>query len=141
MVAAVTGWVAAELGEPIPDEMPAIVFVDRAAIRALVRSDGILPAPDRGSDTEVQALYLSESRTIFLPTGWSGATAAQVSILVHEIVHHFQALRGDTYPCRAARERLAYEVQERWLATHGESLESALGVGPLYRLIVTNCLF
>ena len=141
MLAAVTGWVAADLGEPIPDEMPAIVFMDRATMRAIRGSSGAQPSSDAESETGVQALYLDDSRTVVLPTGWSGATAAQVSMLVHEVVHHFQALRGDIHACPAAREKLAYEVQERWLEAHGESLESAFGLSGMYLLVTTNCMF
>jgi hypothetical protein len=140
VVAAVTGWVAAELGEPVPDALPAIVFMDRASMRA-IRGSGGAPSRESESEAGVQALYLDDSRTVVLPAGWTGATAAQVSMLVHEVVHHFQALRGDIHACPAAREKLAYEVQERWLRAHGESLESALGIDRFYLLIATNCLF
>jgi hypothetical protein len=140
LVAAMAGWVAAELGEPVPDVLPEVLFVDRATLGALARSDETLPA-SHGSEPDLQALYRFGSRTIHLPSDWTGATAAQMSILVHEIVHHFQALRGDIHACPAAREELAFAVQARWLEAHGESLESAFGVEPLFLIVATNCLF
>jgi hypothetical protein len=140
LASAMTGWVAAELGERVPDVLPEVLLVDRATLGALARSDETLPA-SHGSEPDLQALYRFGSRTIHLPSDWTGATAAQMSILVHEIVHHFQALRGDIHACPAAREELAFAVQARWLKAHGESLESAFGVEPLFLIVATNCLF
>jgi hypothetical protein len=141
LVAAVTGWVAADLGEPVPGEMPAVAFMDRAEMRFIRYPKAQQPSHDAHGETGVQALYLDESQTIVLPTGWSGATPAEVSILVHEVVHHFQALRGDIHACPAAREKLPFEVQGRWLEAHGESLESAFGIEGLFLLVATNCMF
>jgi hypothetical protein len=140
MVAAVTGWVAADLGETVPGEMPAVAFMDRAEMRVIRQPKSPPPFRDTDSDT-LEALYMDESHTIVLPTGWSGATPAEVSILVHEVVHHFQALRGDIHACPAAREKLAFEVQGRWLEAHGESLQSAFGLDGFDLLVATNCMF
>ena len=62
-------------------------------------------------------------KTIFLPEGWSGETPAEVSILVHEFVHHLQNEAGYSYECPAASEKLAYEAQQQWLNQFGLDLE------------------
>ena len=53
--------------------------------------------PDAAGDAErergagfgpaVHAIYDDGSRTIYLPEDWTGATPAEVSLLVHEMVH------------------------------------------------------
>jgi hypothetical protein len=140
LLTAVTGWVAAELGEPLPDVQPRIVFLDPTTLRALRLADQMLP-PGDAVGHDVLALYRARDHTLFLPRGWSGASATEVSVLVHELVHHFQALRGDRHACPNEREKLAYEVQERWLQSHGKSLESAFGIDRLFLLLATRCLF
>src|SRR5262245_34561878 len=64
------------------------------------------------------------TRTIYLPEGWTGDTPAELSVLVHEVVHHFQNVLRLKYECPQEREKLAYIAQDRWLALFGHSLES-----------------
>ena len=53
---------------------------------------------------EVVAVYHDATRTIFLSDAWTGASPADLSVLVHEMVHHLQNLAGLRYECPAARE-------------------------------------
>ncbi len=39
---------------------------------------------------DVVGVYNDESKTIYLSDKWKGRTPAELSILVHEIVHHLQ---------------------------------------------------
>jgi hypothetical protein len=82
-----------------------------------------------------------QSRTLYLPIGWSAATPVELSLLVHEVVHHLQAVHDQRFPCSAARERQAFDTQARWLAMFGEDLESALGIDRFTLIVATNCLF
>jgi hypothetical protein len=136
LATAVAGWVAAARGEPLPDHLPVIAFVDRATLAEIKRAAG---AEAQGADT--LALYDGRNRTIYLPRGWTGATPVEVSMLVHELVHHFQAAAGERFPCAAAREKDAYAVQTRWLEAFGTDLERGLGVNGLFLLLATNCMF
>ena len=43
---------------------------------------------------EVVAEYDNSTKTIFLSDTWKGETAAELSVLVHEMVHHLQRRRG-----------------------------------------------
>lgn len=52
---------------------------------------------------------------------WNPASKVSQSYLVHELVHHAQLFSGKTYACSQAKEREAYELQNRWLVEHGES--------------------
>ncbi len=135
------GWVAAELGVPMPETLPRVAFADEETmrgIRAAVEGD---PVGAASPDATLLAMYDTISGTIFLPLGWTGQSTAEVSILMHEIVHHFQLLSREHFACPAAREKLAYEVQGRWLEVHGESLEAAFGISPMFLLVATNCTF
>jgi len=85
------------------------------------------------------ALYDDEARTIYLPTGWTGATPAEFSILVHEMVHHLQNSAGAGFECPEAREKMAYESQARWLAMFGSDLAAGFGIDPLTLLVRTSC--
>jgi hypothetical protein len=141
LVELATGWVAADLGVPMPDTLPRVAFADAATmreIRAAIEGD---EAGAATSGAELVGMYDTRSRTIFLPLGWTGRSTAEVSILVHEVVHHFQTVSGERFDCPAAREKLAYEVQGRWLESYGESLEATLRISPMYLLVATNCMF
>ena len=91
------------------------------------------------SPREVVAVYNDATRTIFLAQGWIGVTPAEVSILVHEMVHHLQNLGGLKYECPAARERLAYNAQNEWLQQFGLDLETAFDVDRLTVLVSSTC--
>jgi len=41
---------------------------------------------------------------MYLREGWSGATAAEISVLVHEMVHHLQHEARLGYACPAASD-------------------------------------
>jgi hypothetical protein len=71
---------------------------------------------------EVVAVYDMANGTIFLSDGWTGSNPADLSVLVHEMVHHLQLAAQLSYECPAAREKLAYEAQEKWLSLFGRSL-------------------
>jgi len=68
---------------------------------------------------EVVSAYDDRQVTILLPIGWTGRTPAELSMLVHEMVHHLQAAAGLRYACPQEREKLAYEAQGKWLGFFG----------------------
>jgi hypothetical protein len=49
---------------------------------------------------EAVAAYDDEMKTIYLPEGWTGATPAERSVLVHPMVHHLQNLGKLKYEWR-----------------------------------------
>jgi hypothetical protein len=97
------------------------------------------PAVLTASPREILAVYNDTTKTIFLAQGWSAATPAEVSILVHEMVHHLQNLGGFKYECPAAREKLAYKAQNEWLQQFGLDLEQAFEVDMLTVLVSSTC--
>jgi hypothetical protein len=87
------------------------------------------------------AIYDDRGRTIYLREGWTGTTAAELSVLVHEMVHHLQNVGGVKHDCPQAREKLAYRAQDRWLARSGRSLERELEVDPFTVLARSTCAY
>lgn len=89
---------------------------------------------------KVEAFYDDKTRTIFLPQGWTGRSPAELSLLVHEMVHHVQNVAGLTYACPEEREKIAYAAQRQWLALFGRDLMRDFKIDPMTLLVRTNCM-
>src|SRR5262245_48393551 len=76
-----------------------------------------------------------------LPERWTGTTAAELSVLVHEMVHHVQNVGGLKYQCPQEREKLAYMAQDRWLGLFGHNLEADFELDAFSLLVKTRCLY
>src|ERR1044072_6832927 len=92
-------WLSTNFDLPRILILPNVEIVPRTEISALTYKGFVWVAPrdiviesQRGSrDTrEAVAMYDDEMKTIYLPEGWTGATPAERSILVHQMVHHLQ---------------------------------------------------
>lgn len=94
-----------------------------------------------GQFDDVVAFYENASQTIFLREGWTGRTPQEVSVLVHEMVHHLQNMAGIKYACPAAREKLAYAAQQEWLELSGHDFFEAFETDPMTLLVRTACGF
>jgi len=127
-------WLAANFDLPAAAQGPALVRVAEADLVAMRYGPEASVPPGF-----VVAVYDDTARTIYLSEGWTGRTPADLSVLVHEMVHHLQAAADMRFACPAAREVLAYEAQDAWLGLFGESLESAFGIDPASRLVGTVC--
>ena len=142
-------WLAANFALPATTDLPAIRFVPPIEIaflhhgaftaegqRQVLAAAAALPPGER---REVVSAYDDRRRTIILPLGWQGATPAELSVLVHEMVHHLQTVAGLRYPCSEAREKLAYAAQDKWLGLFGQSLESEFRIDAFTLLATTEC--
>ena len=87
------------------------------------------------------AFYNKNTKTLYLPEGWRGRTADELSILVHELVHHLQTKAGLHYECSAAREEMTYEAQDKWLKMFGLTLEKEFGINRLTLIVISSCAF
>jgi len=65
---------------------------------------------------------------------------AELSILVHEMVHHLQNVAHTAYACPLEREKLAYEAQEKWLSLFGQSLWSEFGLDRTTLVLTSACM-
>jgi hypothetical protein len=143
-------WLSASFGLPAIYEHPQIELVSPAKMAEVrysrlgtTRPDrvaaeaGRLAAPDIGHD--VFAIYDDVSKTIYLPEGWTGRTPREISVLVHELVHHLQNVGTLTYFCAEAREKPAYRAQAAWLELFGKNLADEFDLDPMTVLVRTNC--
>jgi len=150
LLAPIAIWLAKEFALPAIERYPEVELLPAAAITAL-RYKGLSPhAPDKTvSDSgpatpqanETIAIYSDHAETIYLADGWSGRTPADLSVLVHEMVHHFQNVLGLKHECPQEREKLAYAAQERWLALFGHSLEQDFELDGFSLLGKTRCFY
>lgn len=148
LLAAVAEWLAENFDLPATKDLPGLEFASPARISAMHYSQGFPrvlsgPAPGPaaiGEGRAVVAVYDSAREVIYLPDGWHGASPAEQSVLVHEMVHHMQKRAQLKYACPQQREKLAYEAQERWLARSGQSLESEFEIDGFTLLLHVNCM-
>jgi Domain of unknown function (DUF6647) len=143
LLTAIETWLSKNFDLPEIHDHPHIRFVSTAAMIAL-RYPSLLKHPRSNFDAagiDVVALYGDTEKTIYLAEGWTGRTPAELSVLVHEMVHHLQHLAGLKYECPQARERLAYAAQDQWLKLFGHDLSRDFQIDPMTRLVRTNCMF
>jgi len=149
LLPAVQAWLSAEFDLPVIHEHPVLRFVPAARIAAL-RFRGLLSPPGTGVAANDQtatgqgdtlALYDDATHTIYLPEGWKGKTPVELSLLVHELVHHFQSVLGLKHECPQQREKLAYVAQDRWPGLFGHSLADDFELDPFSLLVKTTCFY
>jgi hypothetical protein len=143
-------WLSINAGLPAIYEHPRVEFVSAAKMAEVRYSRLASNRPDRVAAEagrlapaevghDVHAVYDDLSRTIYLPEGWTGTTPAEISVLVHEMVHHLQNVGKLKYDCVEAREKPAYRAQARWLELFGKTLTDEFKLDPMTVLVRTNC--
>ena len=150
LLTAIAIWISVNTSLPANFDHPHIERVPSVEMASL-RHKGTLSSRQREGSViqdqessfekrrDVVALYNDQTRTIFLSDRWTGRTPAELSILVHEMVHHLQNEAATNYECPAERERLAYELQDKWLNLFGRNLESEFEINGLALLVSTSC--
>jgi len=150
LLTAIVIWISANYALPATFDHPRIERVASIEMAGL-RYKGLLSALQRKTAAiqeqessfekrrDVVALYNDQTKTIYLSDKWAGSTPAELSVLVHEMVHHLQNQAGTTFECPAERERLAYEVQDNWLHLFGRNLEGEFEINGLALLVSTSC--
>ena len=141
-------WLSANFDLPLVLDPPRLARVPRAKMVTLLQMPkdhpAGVPTDNAQSGTmapnDIVAVYSDVEGTIYLPEGWTGETAVELSILVHEMVHHIQHVGGLTYACRGAREKVAYAAQNGWLQLFGRDLESEFGIDPFTLLVNSSCI-
>src|SRR5262245_12235420 len=112
LITLIIAWLSSNFDLPATYEHPSVQLVSSQHLVAM-RYGAIASA----GGSQPLALYHDSSRTIYLSDNWTGATPAELSVLVHEVVHHLQNVGKLTYQCAAAREALAYAAQVKMVAT------------------------
>jgi hypothetical protein len=149
LLAAMVTWLSVNSGLPATFDLPQVRFAPSMEI-AFLRHEAFSAdaqrqvraayetVPDR-QKREVVSVYDARRRTVILPEGWEGRSPAELSVLLHELVHHLQFKAGLSYACPQEREALAYEAQEKWLKQFGTTLEAEFGIDGLTLLVSTHC--
>ncbi|HEX9811760.1 MAG TPA: DUF6647 family protein [Burkholderiales bacterium] len=151
LLTAIVTWLSFNSALPATYDHPRIERVPQAqmiAMRLHAESpgspgsvaNGLGQTGDSGSGHDLVALYDNRSRTIYLREDWTGATPAELSVLVHEMVHHLQNVAALKYDCAEAREKPAYDAQKKWLALFGRNLEKEFTLDAFTLLLRTNCM-
>ena len=134
LVTALIMWLSAGYDLPATSDHPTIRYESPATMTS-IRYDG-----GTAGHARVVALYDGRIDTIYLSEGWDRRDPVDISVLVHELVHHLQQKAGLQYACPQAREALAYEAQARWLAMFGRTLEEEFQTNPLALKLRTSCM-
>ena len=79
------------------------------------QAENLRDAGERSSG-RTRGLYDDENQTIYLAEPWSSSNPHDISVLLHEMVHHRQS--GQHWYCQQAQEWRAYKIQAQWLAEH-----------------------
>jgi hypothetical protein len=149
LIEAISVWLSSGFGLPVTSPPPSFRFVSPEAmlefryrdVASYQRVDVMIgrSATDISEAAGILAVYDDESRTIYLREDWRGDTAAVLSIVVHEMVHHLQNVAGHRFECTEAREKQAFTAQEQWLALFGKDLTTEFGLDPFTLLVRTTC--
>nr|WP_265517278.1 DUF6647 family protein [Nitratireductor luteus] len=127
-------WLSVTLGLPEAAELPEVRYAAPRQMAAIRYGQ-----PGVGMD-DIVAIYSEPTQTIYLRHDWNSRNIADISVLVHELVHHLQNKPGTVYSCPQEREALAYEAQERWLQLFGSDLESSFGIDAFSLKVLTHCV-
>ena len=132
---AIVTWLATNFELPAIYNHPRIAFAPAQKIASLRYGTA-----DNDGGRQVMGVYVDRSKTIYLPQGWTGRAPAELSVLVHELVHHLQNLDKRDYDCPEAREKLAYDAQEKWLGLFGRSLLQDFQMDAMTLKVATACM-
>ena len=140
---AMAAWLGAAFDLPDMQARPRFALVPPKRLVSLrlrgVASDRWAVSNAELAPSQVVAIYADDDRTIYLPEGWTGGTPAELSVVVHELVHHLQNEAGLKFACPEVREDVAFAAQARWLGLFGTDLHSEFGIDAFTLLVRTNC--
>ena len=145
LLSAIVTWLADNFDLPRNYDFPAIKRESASRIMALHYSGSLSDGPQflRGAPAGLRpviATYDSLANTVYLPEDWDGRTPAELSILVHEMVHHLQRLGRRKFECAEASETLAFDAQDKWLGLFGSDLATEFQIDGFTRLVAALCL-
>lgn len=151
LLTAIVIWLSANFDLPAIHDHPRVELVPAVRMAALryrgLATDRQPPRATANTDAplasgeDVLAVYDDTKRILYLPEGWTGTTPAELSVLVHEMVHHLQNVAGLKFDCPQAREKPAYSAQDKWLGLFGKNFSKEFEIDAMTILVRTNCMF
>ena len=135
LINVITLWLALTSGLPSAPEYPRVRHLPAEQFARIVPDAEVA----NGGEHALLGLYDSRSKTIVLRDDWDSRNPADVSVLVHELVHYLQDRASLSYECAGQREALAYDAQQRWLKLFGLDLQSAFQLDPLTLKVRRAC--
>lgn len=110
LVGSLLGWIEKQTGYHVPNQ-PSVV-ASQEKFQMVMNMNGVHYA-------DARAMYIP-GMVILDNESWEADDPVQLSLLVHELVHHAQLFSKRKYACSDAKEYEAYIVQNQWLEAHGE---------------------
>jgi len=111
IVAPLMAWVEQMTGTKVP-MLPQVVASRSRFYKVVARANAV----GRADAAYIPGTVLLDSNR------WDPEEPTQISLLVHELVHHAQLfMRGKAWACGDAREGQAYALQNQWLEAQGHS--------------------
>jgi hypothetical protein len=147
LLTAVVLWLSTNFDLPAIYDHPRVELAPAAKIVALRYGDDAsmqlekATLPAQSGRRDIVSVYDDATKTIYLPADWTGSTPAELSVLVHETVHHLQNVGGLKFECPREREQLAYKAQERWLGLFGSDLLRDFEIDGFTLLANTRCFY
>lgn len=101
----------------------------------------IIKCPKDAECIDTAALYDTRTQTIVLRDTWDPKNEYDLSVLLHEFIHHLQWLSGNAKSnCAGEREAQAYQTQRRFLETRGhKDTDAVLGVDAFTEAVLSMC--
>ena len=134
LLALIVTWLAINFELPPNYKYPTVSFRPAAEIYRARYGIG-----ETQSFPVVVAVYDERNGAILLPSNWTAVSPADISVLVHEMVHHLQGKAGLKYECAEAREAPEYAAQEKWLNQSGTDLSREFGIDAMTLKLLTKC--
>jgi hypothetical protein len=106
-------WIIAKT-EWVVQEPPTICFATNTQLVEMAYG-----GKGKSNDLTIKALYAPKSHVVYLSEKWNPDDLRDRSYLLHELIHHLQALNNVKAPCLAANERPTFELQLEWLREQG----------------------
>ena len=145
LMTAIVLWLSSNFELAPSTNLPRVAFASPSRIGSLRYKDVANGAQSRSAldaaSADTVAIYNDVTQTIYLRDDWTGKTPAELSILVHKIVHHLQTVGRMKFARPQEREELAYKAQERWLGLFGHDLKSDFGLDPFSVQIKSKCFY
>lgn len=107
-------WLDENSGLPRAEQLPTVRFSGPEAL-------GDVADPTMSIGSRTRGIYEPKTQTITLITPWSASDPVDLSVLLHELVHHRQP--GIHQECPSSQEPEAYRLQQKWLAARGIALD------------------